>query len=297
MKALRRFSRERFGGRQIWLALACAAAVAGFAANSLLARAALGAGRIDASSYTLIRLASGAVALSGWMMLRRRRAEARGSWAGGAALMAYAAAFSYSYLRIGAALGALVLFPTVKLALLVWGARRGERPAAAEWLGAGVALFGLAALMLPGVGRADPAGIGLMIIAGLAWAVYTVGGAKRGEPVAATAGNFVRSAILALPLAAADLAAGHASRQGVLLAVLSGAIASGPVYCLWYGVVPELTAMQMGLAQLAVPALATLGAVALLGEVLTTRILLAAAAIFAGIGLALGKKGRAVPRG
>ncbi len=274
---------------RISLALNCGAAVTGFAANSLLARGALGENQIDASTYTLVRLSSGALLLSVICLLRRQSFAGEGGWKPGAALAAYAAAFSFSYLRIGAALGALVLFPTVKLSLLVWGARQGQRPAKIEWLGAIIALAGLAGLTLPGSKHADLRGITLMLLAGIAWAIYTVQGRGVRKPLRATARNFVLGAVTAAPLAIISLIYGHAAPRGILLAILSGAFASGLIYCLWYNVVPALTAMQLGMAQMAVPALATLGAVVLLGETLTLRIIIAAAVIFIGIGLSLAR--------
>lgn len=278
----------------------CGLALVGFAANSLLARQALATGSTDAASYTLLRLVSGAVML---LALTLPFAGSRGwdhgpgggggggfegRWLAGAALAAYAAAFSYSYLRIGAALGALVLFPTVKLALLGHGLARGERPAIAEWVGAGLALVGLAVLTRPGIGRPDLAGVALMVVAGAAWAVYTVAGQRTSRPVAATRDNFVLSALVATPLLVPALTAGHATTAGIALAVVSGAVTSALSYVVWYRVVPHLTGMQMGLAQLSVPVLAGLGAVVVLGEALTGRLLAAAALIFAGVLLAIG---------
>jgi drug/metabolite transporter (DMT)-like permease len=275
--------------------VACGLALVGFAANSLLARQALGADLIDAASYTLVRLASGAIMLAVLAGTRTESLRSAGSWVGGASLAVYAAAFSFSYVRIGAALGALVLFPTVKLALLGWGGVRGERPARNEWLGAGLALAGLLTLMRPGAGRAHFAGIVLMVVAGLAWAVYTVAGKYVQRPLVATGSNFVRATVIALPLVAWSLTSGHASPAGLVLATSSGALASGLAYVLWYAAVPGLTGMQMGLAQLAVPALAGIGAVLLLGEHLNTRLVIAAAVIFGGVALALVRP-RASPR-
>jgi drug/metabolite transporter (DMT)-like permease len=277
-----------------------ALALVGFAANSLLARAALGGGRIDAASYTVVRLGTGALALALLMRLwpadpgpvtdeaRAAQKLARsGRWLGGTALAAYAIAFSYSYLRIGAALGALVLFPTVKVALLGWGIASGEPPRRQEGIGGLLALAGLALLTAPGVGRPDLVGVALMMLAGLAWAVYTVAGRDVRFPLAVTAGNFARSLVIALPFVPVALLAGHYGRDGLLLATISGAIASGLSYVLWYAAVPSLTPTQAGLAQLAVPALAVIGAVIFLGEGLTARIVLAATTIFAGVAVAL----------
>jgi drug/metabolite transporter (DMT)-like permease len=258
-------------------------AMLGFAANSLLARQAIGTGGADAATYTVVRLASGAALLA---VLARGPAWSASSWRGGLALAAYAAAFSWSYVRIGAALGALVLFPTVKLALLGWGLARGERPPRRDLLGAALALVGLVLLTLPRAGRADPAGVVLMALSGIAWAVYTVAGVRAANATAASASNFLRASLLAAPLLLLATP-GTASAPGLLLAVASGAITSALAYVLWYATVPHLTAMQMGLVQLAVPGLAMLGAVALLGERLTAGMAVAAGCIFAGVGLAL----------
>ena len=271
--------------------LICGAALAGFAANSLLARSALGRGLIDASSFTIVRLVSGALLLGVVVSARDGRPLANGSWRGGAALLSYAAAFSFSYVRIGAALGALVLFPTVKLALLAWGVACGEHPARIEWVGAVLGLTGLGVLTLPGVGPADLMGIGLMTMAGLAWAVYTLEGRRMARPMEATCGNFARAALLSAPLSIFSLLHGHATAGGVLLAVVSGSLASALAYVLWYSIVSHMSAVQLGLAQLSVPALAGIGAVLFLGEHLGGRLLAAAATIFIGIGLALARPG------
>lgn len=275
----------------------CALAMIGFAANSLLARGALSPPAIDAASYTLVRLASGALMLAVLVGASASRAVApgdgsprHGAWTGAVALTAYAAAFSYSYLRIGAALGALLLFPTVKLALLLDGHRRGERPAPREWAGAALGLAGLVVLTAPGVTRPDLPGAALMVAAGLAWAVYTVAGQRVSAPVVATRDNFARATVVALPLLVPAWAWGTATARGVLLAAVSGAVTSALSYALWYRVVPKLTGMQLGLAQLAVPVLAALGATLLLGETITARLVAAAALIAAGVLIALRRR-------
>lgn len=268
----------------------CGLAMIGFAANSLLARQALGSHLIDPSSYTLVRLASGALMLALLAGARGQSLKGAGGWVGGLSLLAYAAAFSFSYVQIGAALGALILFPTVKIALLAWGRAMGERPARQEWLGAGLALAGLVTLMGPGAARADLTGSMLMVVAGLAWAAYTIAGKEVRGPLVATGSNFARATVIALPLAAWSLGQGHASPLGLTLATCSGALASALAYVLWYAAVPGLTAMQMGLAQLSVPALAGFGAVWLLGEDLTLRLAVAATAIFGGVALALARR-------
>jgi drug/metabolite transporter (DMT)-like permease len=263
------------------LTLAC------FAANSLLARAALGRGHADAATFTLVRLASGAVALPLLLAAARRRPRG-GSWASAAALVAYAAAFSLAYLHVEAGPGALLLFAAVQATMLGWSVARGARPTRLQWIGVALALAGLAALTLPGAHAPDLAGALLMIAAGAAWGVYSIRGRSATDPVATTAANFARGAALAVPLAAA-LALGegrvHATPDGLLLAAVSGALASGGGYCLWYLALPALGTTRAAVVQLAVPAATALSAVALLGEALTARVALSAAAILGGIAL------------
>jgi drug/metabolite transporter (DMT)-like permease len=184
------------------------AALACFAANSLLARAALGRGLADAGTYTLVRLASGAAAL---VVLARARGGRRGagSWTSAAALLAYAWPFSLAYLRIPTGTGALLLFAAVQVTMIGIGVAQGARPGRLQWTGLALALAGLAALTRPGVEGADPAGAALMIVAGAAWGVYSLRGRTARDPLATTADNFVRTAALAAPFGLALLALGE----------------------------------------------------------------------------------------
>jgi drug/metabolite transporter (DMT)-like permease len=72
-----------------------------------------------------------------------------------------------------------------------------------------------------------------------------------------------------------------------MLAITSGAIASGLGYVAWYAALPGLTRTQAALAQTSVPVIAAAAGVALLGEPLTPRLVLSGAAILAGIALAV----------
>lgn len=275
----------RSPGRTAALALS---ALACFAANSLLARAALGRGLADAGTYTLVRVASGAAVL---VLLARARGGRRGSgsWSSAAALLAYALPFSLAYLRIPTGTGALLLFAAVQVTMVGVGVAQGARPGRLQWAGLALALLGLAALTRPGVEGTDPAGAALMIVAGAAWGVYSLRGRTAQDPLATTADNFARSAALAAPVGLALLAAGElrATAPGLALAAVSGGLASGVGYSLWYAVVPALGATRSAAIQLAVPVLAALGAVALLGEPLTARIAASGAAILAGVALTL----------
>jgi drug/metabolite transporter (DMT)-like permease len=269
-----------------------------FAANSLLCRAALQHGRIDAASFSALRLASGAAVLALVMVVRRRpRATAQGSWRGAALLFAYVACFSFAYLTLPAGSGALILFGAVQLTMFGAGLRGGERFAAAGWAGMALAASGLVVLLLPGVAAPAPGGAALMAAAGAAWGGYSLLGRGVPDPLAATAGNFVRAAPLglALWLILGLVFAPHARADagGVLLAVVSGALTSGLGYVVWYAAVRRLRALQAASVQLSVPVIAAFGGVLLLGEAFTPRLLAGAVAILGGIALALTSKAKA----
>lgn len=268
-------------------------AMLAFAANSVLARLALAGGEIDAAGYTGIRLASGAitlVALQSWFErdTPSRRLTIGGSWFQAGALLGYAGAFSLAYLMLGAGTGALILFGSVQLGIILTAIVRGDRPGAWEWIGLALACGALVYLVLPGLAAPDPLGAGLMACAGACWAAYTLSGRSSTSPLADTAGNFVRCLPAAAALAAIGLLVHSPTAAGVLWAVASGAVASGIGYAIWYAAVPALTRIQASIVQTTVPALAALGAVILIGEPLTIRFIISAFLTTAGVGLAIG---------
>lgn len=261
------------------LALAC------FAANSLLARAALGQASIGAGAFTGIRIASGA-ALLVLLSAARRVRPAGGSWGSALALFGYAAAFSLAYLRIAAGVGAFLLFASVQATMIGWSVAHGARPTRLQAAGIVVALAGLAALARPGAAAPDPTGAALMVAAGVAWGAYSLRGRGAADAIATTADNFLRASAIAVPFALLLPAANGARAGGAALAAVSGAVASAGGYSVWYAVVPALGATRAAAVQLVVPVLAAAAAVALLGEPLTARLAISGAAIVAGIALA-----------
>ena len=272
-------------------ALLTAAALACFAANSILCRLALADRAIDPAAFTGLRLASGALVL-GLLALRRPGARPAESWSwlSAAALFAYAAPFSFAYVSLGAGVGALVLFAVVQATMIGWGVVRGDRPRPRVWLGLAIALGGLVGLAAPGARSPDPIGVAAMAIAGAAWGAYTLRG--RGSPVDPVVGN-AASFARTLPVAAALVAAAGLSGQlalsprGAALAVASGAAASGVGYALWYAALRGLTVARAAILQLLVPVLAALGGVLLLGETADLRLALAGAAILGGVAIAV----------
>lgn len=267
-------------------------AMIAFAANSLLCRMALKNTLIDAGTFTTIRLVSGALAL--WLIVWYRNGVRlpKGSWLSALALSAYAAGFSYAYVALPAATGALVLFSAVQLTMIGHGLYAGERLRALQWVGFVMAFGGLLALLAPGL-EAPPLGSSaLMLGAGIAWGIYSLRGKRLGPPTLATAGNFLRSVPFALVLLLLMPEQMAFELNGVLLAVASGVIASGLGYAIWYAALPHITSTRTATVQLSVPVLATLGGVALLGEPLTLRIVLCSVAILFGIAMVIRK-----PRG
>ncbi|MCU1227626.1 MAG: Permease of the drug/metabolite transporter [Acidobacteria bacterium] len=264
-------------------------ALIAFASNSLLTRLALGSHQIDAATFTAIRLAAGALVLT--LIVRAQSgsfAPLRGrDLRGPLALFAYAAPFSFAYLRIGAAVGALVLFGVVQLTMIGYALFAGERPSALTWSGIALACFGLAFLTVPSVARPDPIGVLLMTVAGVAWAVYSLVGRKTSEPLAANARSFLWSTPLAIGLAWLLRGGAQPSSRGIALALVSGALTSGVGYAIWYRALRHLTVTQAAVAQLTVPVIAALAAVGLLNEPLTTRLIIAGAAVLPGVGLVL----------
>jgi drug/metabolite transporter (DMT)-like permease len=165
------------------------------------------------------------------------------------------------------------------------GLLRGERPGWIDWIGVALAIGGLLVLTIPGVTAPDPLGAALMIVAGVGWGSYSLAGRASRDPLAATAGNFLRATLLAAPVFVFTLQKGHASLTGLLLAAASGSIASGIGYTIWYTVLPALAAWRAAVVQLTVPVLTALAAAVLLSEAITARLLLATVLIALGVWL------------
>lgn len=274
------------------------AALLAFASNSLLTRFALGAGKIDAATFTAVRLAAGAIMLSvlvwlqgrGWQLLRGR--SRTGTALGAFALFLYAAPFSFAYLRIGAATGALVLFGVVQLTMIGYGLLKRERHGGGVWLGLVLAASGLALLAAPAASRPDIVGVVAMSVAGIAWGVYSLIGRGGNDPIATNGRSFLWSCPLALLLCVVLRASLSVSPRGLLLATISGAITSGLGYAIWYRALRRLGVTQAAVAQLSVPVIAALGAVLFLGEALTLRLMLCSTMVIGGVGVVLAAGGR-----
>lgn len=266
------------------IALLTLASVTAFAGNSLLCRIALKATAIDAASFTSIRIASGALVL-GTIVRMRGREPTLGSWTSAFWLFAYAIAFSLAYATLTAATGALLLFGAVQATMIAAGFAKGERFRGPQWAGLAAAFAGLGALLLPGLSAPPLAGAALMIAAGIAWGFYSLRGRAGGDPTSVTAGNFLRAIPFAALASVAMMSRASIDSTGAMLAVASGALASGVGYAIWYTALPGLKATTAATVQLSVPVIAALGGVVLLGEPLTLRLVACSAAILGGVAL------------
>lgn len=256
-----------------------------FAGNSLLCRLALTRTTIDAATFTSLRLVSGAAVLLLLVRLRRTERVPRGSWPSALALFAYAAGFSFAYVRLTAGTGALLLFGAVQATMITIGLLRGERLRAMQAAGLLLAYGGLVALVLPGLSAPPLLSAALMLLAGAAWGVYSLRGRGAGDPTAVTAGNFLRAVPMALVLSAVSMRTRSWDVSGAAYAAASGALASGVGYAVWYTALRTLRATTAATVQLSVPILAALGGVLLLHEPPSLRLVLSGVAILGGVAL------------
>ena len=265
-------------------------ALVAFAGNSLLCRAALKHTSIDAASFTTIRLISGAVML--WLVVRMRRGthSGGGNWLSAFALFVYAAGFSFSYVSLPAATGALLLFGAVQATMISHGIWSGERLLRLQLVGLMLAFGGLVGLLLPGLSAPPLYGSILMLAAGVAWGVYSLRGKGVGDPTNVTAGNFMRAVPISVALSVIMFNDTSLDNAGIWYAVSSGALASGIGYAIWYTALPSLKATNAATVQLSVPVIAALGGIVFLAEPITLRLVLASVAILGGIALVIPKK-------
>ena len=274
--------------------LLTALAILAFAANSVLCRMALvtnaGEASIDAATFTSVRLLSGAIMLALILLWRTKSLRPpKINLLSVLMLFTYAICFSFSYINIATGTGALILFGTVQLTMIVYGLFRGERPGLMTWFGILIAIGGLVYLLLPGVAAPPLYSALLMLIAGLAWGIYSLAGKGVKNPLIATSWNFIGTLPLALLIYVVFHSDAHITHNGITLAILSGALASGVGYTIWYSALPYLTATRAATVQLSVPIIAAISGVLLLAEPVTPRLILASTAVLGGVYLTIKK--------
>lgn len=252
-----------------------------FAANSVLNRMALVGAEMGPASFAAVRLLSGAIAL--WLLIRLRRSGRIAFDAMGAgSLLVYAIGFSFAYVTLDAGAGALILFGVVQVTMFAGALIAGETVPARRYVGAAMALIGLAYLLWPSAGVApDLGGAALMVVAAIAWGIYSLHGRGASDPLVLTGSNFVFAVPVGVLIALIWRDAMPV--DGIALAVLAGAITSGLGYALWYHVLPQITPSVAAVAQLTVPVIAVLAGVVFLSEPLTIQLVIAACLVLGGI--------------
>ncbi|TQV77270.1 EamA family transporter [Aliikangiella marina] len=280
---------------QLLVTVSCLTALVAFAANSVLCRLALGNNEIDPSSFTLIRVVSGAVTLTLIVQLQGRNPDIQwrrmltdfcwNTWVAPLMLFVYAVFFSFAYLQLDTATGALILFATVQLCMIGFQIVKGQRLSLLEWFGVLLSIAGFVWLMLPSASTPPLIGFMLMFVAGIGWAFYTLQGKKSKSPTSDTAENFLRGVPLCLPVMLFYFESLSFTSKGFWLAVASGALASGMGYTIWYFTVKRISITVAAISQLSVPVIAAVGGVFLVNETLSTAFVFAAGMIITGIGI------------
>ena len=262
-----------------------------FAANSVFCRLALGDEAIDATSFTSVRLFSGIIVLFILMQFTSHvskpqsslKANAKGSWLAAIMLFTYAVTFSFGYISLDTGTGALILFGAVQITMILFNVISGSRLHYSEWLGLTCAFIGFVYLILPSITTPSLTGFILMSVSGMAWAFYTLLGRKSKHALSDTAFNFLRTSPFILILVLLSFNNLHISSNGFLLAVLSGAIASGIGYFVWYIALSGLSVTQAAVLQLFVPIIAALGGVIFTSESITLRLIESSILVLGGI--------------
>jgi drug/metabolite transporter (DMT)-like permease len=249
---------------------------------------------LDAASFTSIRIISGAVVL--WLLvhLRHSAPEGKGSWLSALALFVYAAGFSFAYISLPAATGALLLFGAVQATMIGYGIFAGERFHKVQLLGLLLAFAGLIGFLLPGLSAPPLQGAILMISAGLAWGIYSIRGKAPGDPTKITTGNFLRAVPITIVMSLLMIEQISVDMPGFWYAVASGAITSGMGYALWYKVLPVLKATRAAVVQLSVPVIAAFGGIIILNEPVTLRLAVASVAVLGGVAMVILRKSPSV---
>lgn len=271
------------------VALLSAAAMLFFAANSLLCRMAIAPGLIDPISFSTVRVLAAIAVLSLVVVFRRGRWPKLGyaKLKSVSALFAYLVTFPLAYERLGAGIGAIVLFAVVQFTMFAVALYEGERFTHVAWLGLAASGTALVFLMLPSGGSGDPLGLALMTICGVAWGGFCLLARDVDHPVEANASNFIFCLPLILVANVTDLSNISVTAEGLWLAVAAGGVATAIGYIVWYQAIKLLSASRAAVVQLSVPVLAAIGGAVFLSETLALQSIIASIVVLGGIGVVL----------
>jgi drug/metabolite transporter (DMT)-like permease len=143
-----------------------------FAANSVLCRLALNTEQVNPADFTSIRLLCAAFVLALIIIIKDKsvlpKINQYGSHTGALFLFVYAAGFSYAYITLSTATGALILFSAVQFTMLFRGWLVGNKMGYQEYTGIFVSLLGFTYFVFPELEQPSLIGCLLMVLAVLA---------------------------------------------------------------------------------------------------------------------------------
>lgn len=264
-------------------------ALLAFAGNSVLCRLALNDNIIDAASFTSIRLFSGAIFLLLLISINAHKSPKKiinikaGSWLSAFFLFIYAGAFSYAYISLDTGTGALILFGSVQVTMILSDIFKGKKLILTEWLGLIIAFIGLIILLMPSASAPSLTGFLLMAISGIAWGFYTLAGRGSKTPLVDTTNNFLRTLPFIGLLMLLTLSHIELSNEGILLAVMSGTVTSGLGYAIWYSALSGLTVKHAAIIQLSVPVIAAIGGVIFSNETINIELITSSFLVLGGV--------------
>lgn len=286
-----------------WVFLLTVLAMVAFAWNSIFCRLALLETTIDPTSFTTIRLVSGALTLVLLIALQGQHRNLLsslkvGNWTGAGALLGYALCFSIAYQELSSGVGALLLFGAVQCTMVGYGWKNGDRLSAFQAIGFGLAIVGLVYLLWPtetpettGSTLLDLYSV-MMVLAGVCWGIYTLLARSAGPPLLVTGANFLRASLLVTPVFVVALfrlspIPINVDGEGTLYALLSGALTSAVGYAIWYRAAGQLPPTIAASVQLSVPILVPAFGWLILDETVSLRHAIAAILVLGGVGIVI----------
>lgn len=264
-----------------------------FSLNSIFCKAALQDDFIDAYSFSFFRLFFGVLTLFLIFFISNKQnsLDLKSNWSNGFFLFLYAICFSFSYISLDAGLGALVLFAVVQITMIIYAFLKKETINIKKLFGISLALFGLFYLLYP----SEEFSISifhflLMVLAGVAWAFYTILGKGSTSAIKDTSNNFFKALIITSLFLLFFIDEINITIYGLFWAFLSGSIASAIGYSIWYFVLKDLKIVTASVLQLLVPIIAIFISVLFLDEKLTITLLISSVLVLSGIFISLKEK-------
>jgi len=262
--------------------------------NSIFCKVALVNNYIDAYSFTFFRLFFAAITLIALYLYKTKKLSFsyKTSWLSGFMLFLYAIAFSFSYLNIEAGSGTLLLFGVVQIVMLLSALFFKEKITIQKISGLIIAFIGLVYLLYPSESmQVSYFHASLMVVSGIAWAIYSVIGKSSKDALFNTMDNFIKASIFVIVFYFLfffdDIIL---SVNGVLLAFISGSLTSAIGYVLWYKVLPQIQIITASILQLFVPIISIVISVIFLDELLSLNLIVATLLVSTGVLLSIFSK-------